>query len=366
MDWEEKKYWIGLNMVDGVGKTTFYRLIRALGSPQAVFSASHSDLVQVDFVGKKTADQILNFDFERNVEWEIRRVQSKGVDVVTRDCPNYPKLLHEIYDPPPVLYCIGKNIGEISLPLAVVGTRMASNYGKNITKILCKELASYGFCIVSGMARGIDSIAHQSALEASGNTIAVLGCGLEYTYPPENRTLKNRIVENGTVISEFPMMTGPDRGNFPARNRIISGLSIGTLIIEAGHKSGALITGQFALEQGREVFAVPGNINSRNSWGTNRIIKLGAKLVDGVDSIIEELPLHFREQLSNPKNDKIEKKDLSSNEKHLISLMSDGECHIDDLIQNSNLSPAEVSATLIQLELKGFIQQAEGKMFSTS
>ncbi len=219
--------------------------------------------------------------------------------------------------------------------------------GKIAAERLCGSLASMGLCIVSGMARGIDTIAHKAALEAGGATLAVFGCGLDHTYPPENGSLKKRIIEQGAILSEFPMSTQPDRNNFPARNRVISGLSYGTLVIEAGQKSGALITAQFSLEQGREVFSIPGNIYSGKSQSTNQLIKMGAKLVDSPEAVVEELPEWIQTALKKKAAIQVEDMDLSSSEKHLLSLLTAEEQHIDNLIENSYLSPAQVSATLI-------------------
>jgi DNA processing protein len=213
------------------------------------------------------------------------------------------------------------------------------------------------------MARGIDTIAHRSALQSGGDTVAVFGCGLSHTYPPENRSLRDKIAQAGTVVSEFPISMRPDRNNFPARNRIISGLSYGVIVVEAGEKSGALITVQFALEQGRDVFAVPGSILSPKSFSPNRLIKAGAKLVDGPESILEELPSAVQ-GLITQRSEKIGiKQELSEKEQSIVSLIIGEEKHIDQLIENSRLSPAEVSATLVQLELSGIVRQLEGKMF---
>lgn len=353
-------------MVVGVGKTLFHRLAAAMGSPQKVFQARRRELQAIERLPDKTVDQILGFDVDRNAEREFKLMEAMGAQLLTLESPDYPELLKAIYDPPPVLYYQGKNPNVLTPPLAVVGTRLASSYGKVAAERLCGSLASMGLCIVSGMARGIDTIAHQAALEAGGSTLAVFGCGLEHTYPPENASLRKKIIERGAILSEFPMSTKPDRNNFPARNRIISGLSHGTLVIEAGLKSGALITAQFSLEQGREVFSLPGNIYSGKSQGTNQLIKMGAKLVDSPEAVVEELPEWIQTVLKKKVATQVENMDLSSNEKHLFSLLSAEEQHIDDLIENSCLSPAQVSATLIQLELKGLARQTEGKMFITN
>ncbi len=363
-DWESKKHWVGLNMVLGVGKTLSHRLVKAMGSPKNVFHASRKELMEVERVGDKVARQILDFDLERSVEREYQLIHRRNVRVLTIEDPQYPFLLKSIYDPPPVIYYKGTFLDERSVPLAVVGTRKASSYGRMVAEKLCAALSEMGVCIISGMARGIDTIAHKSALKLGNPTVAVFGCGLDYTYPPESGSLRRQIEEQGAVISEFPMSTKPDRNNFPARNRVISGLSHGTLVVEAGEKSGALITAQFALEQGREVFAVPGNIYSSESRGTHALIQMGAKLTDSPEAMVEELSDSVLELLKERKNRVLESIELNPKEEHLMSLMSVQEQHIDRVIENSYLSPAEVSATLVTLELKGVIRQTDGKMFT--
>lgn len=363
---DPKQYWVALNMVVGVGKTLFHRLVTAFGSPEQVFRSSPNDLMQVEGIGKKVAGEIRRFEIEKHVEREWHFVDKLGLEVLTLECPGYPPLLKAIYDPPPILYFKGKNLDEFPVPLAVVGTRMPTHYGKIITEALCQRLSAMGICIVSGLARGIDTLAHKTALQAGGETIAVFGCGLAHVYPPENRYLRDKIIDQGAIVSEFPITMRPDRNNFPARNRVISGLSHGTLVIEAGEKSGALITAEFALEQGREVFAVPGNINSPNSKGTNRLIKTGAILVENPDSIVHELSAEvqsFLEKKQPAMKKSLEPAGLSTIERQVLSVLSQEEKHIDIIIENSRLSPAEVSATLVQLELNGLIRQFEGKVF---
>ncbi|TDJ52303.1 MAG: DNA-protecting protein DprA [Nitrospina sp.] len=363
MERESQKYWVGLNMVLGVGKILFHRLVKALGSPKRVFHASRRELMGVERIGEKIARQILEFDLERSLEREYQLVERRQARILTLEDAEYPLLLKSIYDPPPVIYYKGTFLNEKSVPLAVVGTRKPTSYGKMVAEKLCGVLSEQGVCIVSGMARGIDAIAHKAALHLGNPTVAVFGCGLDYTYPPESGSLRRRIEECGAVISEFPMSTKPDRNNFPARNRVISGLSHGTLVVEAGVKSGALITAQFALEQGREVFAVPGNIYSPESGGTHALLKMGAKLTDGPEAVIEELSESVLELLKERKNIELAAVELNPKEEHLMSLMSVQEQHIDRIIENSCLSPAEVSATLVRLELKGMIRQTDGKMF---
>jgi DNA processing protein len=360
---DPKKYWVALNMVVGVGKTLFHRLVSSLGSPEQVFRSSRKGLLQVEGIGEKVASEILKFDVDKQVEREWHFIDKLGLKVVTSECSDYPRLLKEIFDPPPILYFKGKNLDQFQVPLAVVGTRIPTNYGKIVTEALCESLVSMGVCIVSGFARGIDTCAHKKTLQSGGETIAVFGCGLSHTYPPENQYLRDKIIEQGSIVSEFPVTMRPERNNFPARNRVISGLSYGTLVIEAGEKSGALITAQFALEQGREVFAVPGNINSPKSRETNRLIQNGAILVDGPESIVEELSNSARNYLQPMQRKDSNTADLTTIERQIFSVLTNEEKHIDFIIENSTLSPAEVSATLVQLELKGLVRQLEGKLF---
>lgn len=362
MDRETLKYWLALNMVVGVGRTLFHRLVQGLGSPREVFSAPKGELLRIQGVGEKVAGEIKHFDVDSASERELRLAEKEGVRILTLESPEYSPLLKSIYDPPPILYVQGKSLNTISLPLAVVGTRTPSEYGKLIAERLCLKLASAGFSIISGLARGVDTLAHKAALSAGADTIAVFGCGLGHTYPPENIKLRQKIAEQGVILSEFPIFMRPDRNNFPARNRILSGLALGTVVVEAAEKSGALITADFAMEQGREVFAVPGNITSIKSRGTNNLIKAGAKLVDSPESILEELLPAFGESL------RAKKESLGPNlgndqEIKIFSLLSLEGRHIDNLIENSNLSPAQVSSTLLQLELRGLVRQLSGKMY---
>ena len=269
---DEVKYWVALNMVLGVGKTLFHRLVREFGSPEQVFRSPRKELMRVEGIGDKTATEIASFSIEAKVDRELRLLEKIQARILTLTNPEYPELLRQIYDPPPILYCQGKPLDSYPIPVAVVGTRAVTSYGKMVTESLCKGLAERGVAVISGMARGVDTLAHRSALHVGGETVAVFGCGLSHTYPPENRSLRDKITQSGTVVSEFPISMGPERNNFPARNRVISGLSYGVIVVEAGEKSGALITAQFALEQGRDVFAIPGSILSPKSYAPNRLI----------------------------------------------------------------------------------------------
>jgi DNA processing protein len=276
-----------------------------------------------------------------------------------------------IYDRPPYIYVRG-NLNKDDINIAIVGSRAASTYGKYTTEKISRDLALKGLTIVSGMARGIDSAAHHGAIAAHGRTIAILGSGLDVIYPPENKKLYADIIQNGAVISEFPLGTPPRSTNFPARNRIISGMSYGVVIVEAGEKSGSLITARLALEQGREVFAVPGSIDSAGSRGTNKLIKQGAKLIENTDDILEEiLPQIEPITALNPpwasNSEDVAKENaeiLNEIDQNIINFISKDRVHIDDLITSTGLSSAEILSALTTMELKGIVQQHPGKFFS--
>jgi DNA processing protein len=367
-DVEAKKYWIALNMVPGVGAITYKKLLNAFGSPEQVFSASPAMLKRIPGIGEKAVQNILNFGFPDRVKQELEAIAKHQVHVMTWADKDYPEKLKDIFDPPPILYLKGHHVQPHDIMIAVVGSRKASTYGRTTAEKLCSELALKGMTVVSGMARGIDSAAHRGALKAGGRTIAVMGCGIDVIYPPENTVLYEEIVEKGTIISELPMHTKPDRGNFPARNRIISGMSLGTVVVEAGLQSGALITADTALEQGREVFAVPGNINSASSRGTNRLIKQGATLVEQAEDILHALSLPIARELteSQPELPLAEKKplpDLTQDEQRIYALIDQHPLHIDDITVRAQLPSGTVSAILLMLEMKNVIRQLAGKMF---
>ena len=353
-------FWFSLRSVPQVGNVTFRRLLERFGSPEAVFSASRTELTQVKGVSAAIADAIRSHDGRSAAERECLAVRRSGVRVVTLLDRDYPKPLLEIPDPPPFLYLKG-NLGTVEPAVAVVGSRRASSYGILTTTRLAGELARHGVTVVSGMARGVDAAAHRAALETGGNTIGVLGCGIDLVYPTENRALFREMVEKGALVSEFTLGTQPLAENFPRRNRLISGLSRGVLVVEAAEGSGSLITAQMALDQGRDVYAVPGNINFSSSRGTNRLIKQGAKLVEGVTDILEELPQRRQMVGGAAESPGF---NLSPREAALYSLLADGPLHIDELGVRSELTPGEVSAMLLNLELKGAVIQLPGKHFS--
>lgn len=356
-------HWLGLKSVPGVGNRLFQNLIQRFGEPAKVFSASTAELLQVPGVTDRLAGILQGYQIPADVYEDLALAKKHGVEILTCSDYDYPALLRHIHDPPPLLYVRGR-LRRDSLNIAIVGSRNATSYGRSVTEGLSGKLTLRGFTVVSGMARGIDAAAHWGALSAGGETIAVLGCGLGITYPAENRRLYHRIVESGAVISEFPFLTPPEARNFPVRNRIISGLSLGTVIVEATHQSGSLITARLAAEQGREVFAVPGSITSFKSMGTHRLIKQGAKLVEHVEDIVEELNI----AISEPSADVEEKPPvpLTQEERGILDELSPYPVHIDKLVRELSLSPARVSGLLLQLELKGLVTQSPGKFFAKS
>jgi len=319
----------------------------------------------VEGIGEKVAREIQKGPPEEKVERELRLLHEVGGKILTFHDPFYPRRLKEIYDPPPLLYVRGELKERDDCALSIVGSRRTSPYGRWITEKMSQEIARQGVTIVSGMARGIDSVAHGGAIAAEGRTLAVLGSGIDVIYPPENRTLYRQIIDHGAVLSEFPMGSPPEGIHFPRRNRIISGLSMGVVVVQAGDESGSLITADYALEQGREVFAIPGNIGADGSRGTNRLIKEGAKLVESSDDILEEiLPQWTREKEEGQSKASSPEQQLSKEETVLCQLLGDSPLHIDRIIRESQLDPGKVSSLLMNLELKGLIIQWPGKCFT--
>ncbi len=370
------KYWVALKWVEGVGNVGFKALLEAFGTPQKVFEAPLSMIKAVPGIGDKTAPQIKAFKDWKKVEKELECADRTGVSIVTSQDPLYPSQLLSTYDYPAFLYVKG-HLKEDDVNVAVVGSRTASTYGKFTTERLCRELVLRGITVISGLARGIDSAAHRGALSGKGRTIAVLGCGLDVVYPPENEKLFNEISLQGALISEFPFGTPPNAPNFPARNRIISGISLGVVVVEASEKSGSLITARIALEQGREVFAVPGSIDSSGSRGTNKLIKQGAKLIENVEDILEEiLPQVTREPKSVKPDQRQKQPDdhqkilksspdlvLKETEKTVWQVLSQKPVHIDQIITSTGLTAHEVLGILLNLELQGLIEQKPGKTY---
>jgi DNA processing protein len=361
---EEIFYWLALSLTPGVGGIFIKRLLDRFQTPEAVFQAPLKELLQIEGLGEKVAREIQKGPVEKKVEKELYLLEEVGGKIITIKDESYPKRLREIYDPPPLLYVRGDLKEEDELAVAIVGSRKTTPYGRWITEKMGQELARHGITIVSGMARGIDSLAHWGALSGGGRTIAILGSGVDVVYPPENRTLYQRIINQGAVLSEFPMSSPPEGGHFPKRNRIISGLSIGVVVVQASTESGSLITANYALEQGREVFAVPGNVGSDSSRGTHQLIKDGAKLVESSEDILEEVLPQWRKEREVPQEVERPVRDLTEEEKVLYEQLGETPLHIDVLIRESQFDPGKVSSLLLNLELKGLISQWPGKCFS--
>jgi len=382
------KYWLALKLVEGLGNIGVKSLLQSFGTPEHVFKAPLHLIETVPGIGSKTARHIKDFSQWSEVEGEIAKAAQMNISILTCRNPLFPRRLLHIYDCPVLLYVKGELHG-LDVSVAVVGSRKASAYGKYTTERLSRELALNGVTIVSGMARGIDASAHRGAMSVKGRTVAVLGSGLDVIYPPENESLYHEISECGAVVSEYPFGTRPNAPNFPARNRIISGMSMGVVVVEATEKSGSLITARIALEQGREVFAVPGSIDEAGSRGTNRLIKEGAKLVEDVDDILAEigpqtppgnslpviavrpdLPAEHppQEVPVAPPNEHRQRHDvhhavLDAKEQLLIENLSSRPRPVDDLITATGLSAAEILSLLLHLELRGLIRQMPGKTY---
>ncbi|PKN20755.1 MAG: DNA-protecting protein DprA [Deltaproteobacteria bacterium HGW-Deltaproteobacteria-6] len=374
---EHIKYWIALRSINGIGNASVQSLLDRFLSPAAVFSASIQALSAIPGISKENAAAIVSFNDWDKILRQMDALDKTGVKIITCLDDFYPINLLNIYDRPVFLYVLG-NLEKDDIPVAIVGSRRASAYGRYTTDRISRELALKGITIVSGMARGIDSCAHRGALAAKGRTIAVLGSGLDVIYPPENKNLFTDIAQNGAVVSEFPPGTQPLPYHFPARNRIISGLSYGVVVVEAGEKSGSLITARLAMEQGREVFAIPGTIDSASSRGTNSLIKQGAKLIDSIDDILEDiLPQIERSSLQiKPQKQQIvpacipranaerNADSLSLIDQTILKTLSREKTHADDIISGTGLPPADVSSALIMLELRGIILQHTGQYYS--
>lgn len=363
MNHERLIWWLRLWATTGIGPVRFNQLIRAFGSPQEVFAATDEQLAAVPGIDCRSIMALRDLppgmgEASRQLELAAK----EGVAVLTIGDKDYPENLKSCSDAPPVLFVKGSLSDADRMAVAVVGSRSATAYGKNVAGLMARGLAKAGITVVSGMARGIDSAAHQGALEAGGRTIAVLGCGVDVVYPPENRRLRDSIVENGAALSEYPMGEKPRAGYFPSRNRIISGLSLGVLAVEARQDSGVFSTVKWAAEQGREVFAVPGPINAATSAGPNRLISQGAKMVLEVGDILEEirLPGGWPAAQTQPPAPILR---LDPRESLVLDQLTEEPRHIDLLSQGTDLSPAEVSRLLLSLEIKGLARQLPGKMF---
>lgn len=381
---DDFKYIYFLSKADGLGSVRIKKLLDKFGEARNVFEATEKELISVEGINLKTSRPILNLrkdsgKLEKDFEQLQKRMEKLNIGAVTIKEKDYPHLLKKIYDPPAILYFKGKRSGEIFKNgldncIGIVGTRNPSEYGKKVCGQFSSELANIGITVVSGFARGIDTVAHRTVLtqkNVTGKTAAVFGNGIDVVYPPENKKLYDIINDEGLMLSEFEISAKPDSVNFPRRNRIISGLSLGVVVIESGKEGGALITARCALDQGREVYAVPGDINSKNSKGTNDLIKNGqAKLVENIDDILDELRsnlnrLPFEDTMKNITAKKTQV-DLKGNEKIIYTLLENNNeaVHIDAISELTGLNISDCLVNLLNLEFKGLVKQLPGKMFT--
>jgi DNA processing protein len=353
-----RRYWIGFNLVKGIGATRMRALVDYFGDAQTAWNAP-ADELQKAGLGPKILENFLKVRQGVDLDLIAEQIHNQGIEVLTWEDAAYPTRLNEISQPPPVIYTRGSLIPEDVWAVAVVGTRRATAYGRQVADEIGATLARSGVTVVSGLARGVDAIAHQAALQAGGRTLAVLGSGVDCIYPPENRRLAEQIIDHGALISDYPPGTSPDAANFPPRNRIISALSRAVIIVEAGKSSGALITAAFAAEQGREVFAVPGNIYAPQSQGTNLLIQQGARPYLDAQELLEILNLaqvaDHRAARSVFPTDALEVQ--------LYAVLGSEPLHVDDIRAQTNLPIEKVSSALVLMELKGFVRQVGGMQY---
>ncbi len=355
--------WLALHLTPGLGRILFKRLLEAFGEPEAALAADLPQLLAVKGMRKAVAWRIHRHETVQDPAAELTRLEKTGGRLVTYRDADYPALLREIHDPPMVLYAKGKKLPPDALAVAVVGSRNASYYGIQAAQRLASSLARNGVVVVSGMARGIDAAAHTGCLQAGGFTVAVLGTGLDVPYPRAHRGLAAQVADGGVLLTEFPMGTPPEPRNFPVRNRIISGLSRGVVVVEAAQRSGSLITAGLALEQGREVFAVPGSIGSLKSRGTHHLIRQGAKLVEGADDVLEEFGLGPARQRAEAARPVAALAVLAEDEKRLYEVVEDTPMHVDEIVRRAGMDPGAVLGILMRLELRGLVRQLPGKYF---
>lgn len=352
---DAKCYWIGFNLVKGIGSVRLQGLLDFFGSLEIAWQAP-ADALRAAGLSQKLVENMVQVRHGADLEQIYENILKKGIQVLTWDEDAYPRRLKNIDQPPPVIYVRGTLAAEDDYAVAIVGTRRCTIYGRQVTEELAAYLAQNGITVVSGLARGIDTFAHQAALNAGGRTLAVLGCGVDIIYPPENRRLGEQVIASGALVSDYAPGTRPDGPNFPPRNRIISGLTLATVVVEAGATSGALITAEFAANQGREVFAVPGNINAPHSLGTNRLIQQGAHPLLKMEDVLEVLNLekaveHQAARLVLPANE---------TEAQLLRILTTEPQHVDEIVARSALPVESVSATLAMMELKGMVRQVGG------
>ena len=356
---DEKKYWIGFNLVRGIGAVRFQQILSFFGDLSLAWNAP-AEAFREAGLPERALNNFLRLRNETDLDALFDSIQQKDVQVLTLLDDDYPKLLKQIDQAPPVLYVRGSLLPADDFAIAMVGTRRISAYGQQVTRDTSLYLAGHGLTIVSGLARGVDALAHQSALQAGGRTIAVLGSGADVIYPPEHRQLAEAIIENGAIISDYPLGTQPEGVNFPPRNRIISGLSLATVVVEAGERSGALITADFAVEQGRDVFAVPGNILSPSSKGTNRLIQKGAYALVSPQDVLDVL------ELSQVEDYQAARKALPADttEAKILQSMDYEPVHVDEICNEVGLAVEKVTAALTMMELKGLVQHVGGMRYA--
>jgi DNA processing protein len=352
---DPRKYWVGFNLVKGIGSARLRALLDYFGDIEAAWNAP-AEAVRAVGLGSKTVETFLKVRSEASLDQVWAKIQAQGIDVITWEDASYPRYLKEIDQPPPVLYLRGDLSDQDEWSVSIVGTRRVTAYGRQVAEEVAASLARSGVTVVSGLARGVDAIAHQAALNAGGRTLAVLGSGVDRIYPPEHRRLAEQVIAHGALLSDYAPGTAPDAVNFPPRNRIISGLSRAVVIIEAGERSGALITAEFAAEQGREVFAVPGNINAPQSKGTNYLIQQGARPLLDARDILETLDL----TLINEHRTARTVLPADATEARLFALLGQEPLHVDEIRQRAELPIEKVSAALALMELKGLVRQVGG------
>ena len=357
---------VALNMIEGVGPIRVRQLLEQFGDATTILKASRTQLAAVRGIGEETAEAIAKWESDVPLAAELKRIAEFGCHIVSQTDPEYPDLLRQIYDPPIVLYVKGALTAKDKNAVALVGSRMTTHYGIEVARKLAYQLAYVGVTVVSGGARGIDTSAHQGALTAKGRTIAVLGTGINLVFPAENAELYERIAANGAIITQFPFNRPADRQSFPIRNRIVAGMTLGTVVVEANLTSGALITANFAVEYGRQVFAVPGRIDSPRSKGCHELIKKGAKLCEGAEDILSEFEYLFPPSNRPPapsETGTLPAIELSENEQKAYEALAEEETSIDEVIRKSGLPSSAVSVALLSLEMKRMIRQLPGKMF---
>ena len=352
---DDKKYWVGFNLIKGIGAVRMQALIQYFGGLEAAWKAPPAELAAAG-MGLKVIERIVKAHSQVDLDKVWEKIESQGIKILTWEDDSYPQRLKEIDQPPPVLYLRGEYLPDDLYAVAIVGTRRVTPYGRQITEELASYLAGNGITVVSGLARGVDAIAHQTALKAGGRTIGVLGSGVDKIYPPEHRQLAERMTESGAVVSDYAPGTPPDASNFPPRNRIISGLSLAVVVVEAGETSGALITAEFAAEQGREVFAVPGSILAPQSKGTNKLIQRGALPLLSINDLMQAL------DLTRMGEHKAARKAIPADETEarLMNVLGSEPLHVDEIRNQTELPIEKVSATLALMELKGMVRQVGG------